>query len=308
MFKADAVSMYTNIDTEHGLNIINDLLTTFELAGLLPNAFPKELLLKFLHLIMTHNAIQFGPSYWLQTSGTAMGTNVACSYATLYFGWLEVKVLLTRFQKEIIILKRLIDDMFCLWKGSTKRFEEFKQITNSFGHLKWEFSSLIKNLDYLDLTLTLNNGYINTKTFEKKHNLYLYIPYSSSHSPNCKKSLIYSLCYRYYHLNNQDEDYVKQVHKLYLRLLKRGYPPQNTRNIIIEATIRLQATKKCVFTNISHSTNPNSSLTSLDRTLIFKTTFHKSINKRYLKKLFNKNFTFQEEPESNFNFIRTIIA
>ena len=85
---------------------------------------------------MTHNTIQFGPSYWLQISGTAMGTNVAGSYATLYFGWLEVKVLLTRFQNKIIMLSRFIDDLFCLWNGSKHKFEEFKDIMNRFGQLR----------------------------------------------------------------------------------------------------------------------------------------------------------------------------
>ena len=70
--------------------------------------------MKLIYLIMTHNSIQFSPSYWLQISSTTMSTNIECSYAILYFGWLEVKVLLTRLNKEIIILKRLINDIFGL--------------------------------------------------------------------------------------------------------------------------------------------------------------------------------------------------
>ena len=101
---------------------------------------------------------------------------------------------------------------------------------------------------------------------------------------------------------------MRQVYKLYLRLLKRGYPPNNTKNIIIEATSKLQKTKKCFHSSTtlsSKSTSPNS---NLNTTLIFKTTFHKTINKRYLRKLLHNHLNFQKEPESKLNFTRTIIA
>jgi hypothetical protein len=35
---------------------------------------------------MNNNIFMFGDTFWLQTSGTAMGTPVACSYATTSYG------------------------------------------------------------------------------------------------------------------------------------------------------------------------------------------------------------------------------
>lgn len=306
MFKADAISMYTNIDTMHRLHIIENLLNLFEFKKLLSNDFPKEFLLNLLLLIMTHNTFKFGPSYWLQISGTAIGTHVACSYTTLYYGWFEIMVLLCEFKITLIELKRLIDDLFGLWKGSKRDFNRFKKTVNIFGILKWEFTDLTKKLDYLDLNLTIKNGKITTKKFEKKHNLYLYIPFTSWHSANCKKSLIYSLCFRYFHLNDSDEDYITQVYKLYERLLKRGYPPSNTKNIIIEATTLLQQTRKGYFP--SKSVPKSTPISPLKNTLIFKTTYHKTLNKKALRYLIKKNLHHPNPLESNFNFNRNIIA
>ena len=103
-----------------------------------------------------------------------------------------------------------------------------KQLT-ALAFLDGNSQDLQKTLDYLDLNLTLNNSKITSKTFKKKHNLYLYIPFTSSHYPNCKKLLIYLLCFRYYYLNDLDKDYIDQVYKLYKRLLKRGYLLSNTK-------------------------------------------------------------------------------
>ena len=77
LFTADAKAMYDNIEPTHGLAIIENLIEDFKSKNLLENDFPTDFLLKCLGLIMTHNVFQFGPTYWLQTVGTAMGTPVA---------------------------------------------------------------------------------------------------------------------------------------------------------------------------------------------------------------------------------------
>ena len=286
----------------HALEILSRLFHYFNTKGLLPTNFPTEFLLKTLGLIMTHNVFQFGPSYWLQTLGTAMGTPVACTWAILYYGYLELMTLLTKYNTEIILFTRLIDDKFVIWNGSKEKYIEFQHDCNNFGVLRWDLSSLKTKVNFLDLTVTINQGYITTKTYEKPHNLYLYIPFTSSHSSYCKKSIIWSLCYRYFMLNDSNDDYINQVIKLYNRITRRGYPPSNTKQIIVEATQFLERKTKQI-------SSKNSNKKSLeDSTFIFKTTFSNSFDKDHIKKLIKKHLTFTTEPESNFNFKRNIIA
>jgi hypothetical protein len=74
LFSADAVSMYTNIDTASGLLAIRQFLHTN--MECIPIKFPKELFLEVLKIVMSNNVFNFGNTYWQQLSGTAMGTPV----------------------------------------------------------------------------------------------------------------------------------------------------------------------------------------------------------------------------------------
>ncbi len=90
---ADAVSMYTNIDTKHGLRTLKDW---FDLhAKELPQGYPTEMVLKAVELVMSNNVFQFDNTYWLQLCGTAMGTSSACMYATIYYSYHEETALLS---------------------------------------------------------------------------------------------------------------------------------------------------------------------------------------------------------------------
>jgi hypothetical protein len=100
IFTADAKSMYTNIDTDTGIAAIQDF---FEMNDeRLPINFPKRLFLQILEVIMKNNIFSFADSYWLQTSGTAMGTPTARTYATVTYGQFENTVLLPNFQVNLL--------------------------------------------------------------------------------------------------------------------------------------------------------------------------------------------------------------
>ena len=89
MFTMDATSMYTNIETDHGLEVIEEFIAMHE--NELPEGFPRQLILQALHLVMKNNIFEFGSSHFKQLNGTAMGTPPACIYATLYYALHEIK-------------------------------------------------------------------------------------------------------------------------------------------------------------------------------------------------------------------------
>jgi hypothetical protein len=110
LFTEDATSMYTNITTSVGINNIKQLMESH-----LPTNCPKELILDILTTIMDNNIFMFRDTYWLQTSGTAMGTPVACSYATTSYGDHENQNVLPRFATNLLYYKRYIDDILGIW-------------------------------------------------------------------------------------------------------------------------------------------------------------------------------------------------
>jgi len=87
LFLADAVSMYTNIDTASGLQSMHNFFTS-NLSNI-PSSFPTNLFLAVLEMVMNNNIFSFSNTFWHQLPGTAMGTPAACAYATITFAQFE---------------------------------------------------------------------------------------------------------------------------------------------------------------------------------------------------------------------------
>ena len=65
----------------------------------------------------------------------------------------------------IPLLLRFIDDIFgIVLIGDPQQWKMFEQDLNNFGILKWELEDPCQRLDYLDVTLTLQDGIISSKT------------------------------------------------------------------------------------------------------------------------------------------------
>jgi hypothetical protein len=92
LFTANAKSMYTNIDTATGVTALRDFINCN--TNHIPPDFPTELFLQILSYVMSNNIFTFGDTFWLQLSGTAMGTPATCSYATISYGQHENSLIL----------------------------------------------------------------------------------------------------------------------------------------------------------------------------------------------------------------------
>ncbi len=136
IFTADAVSMYTNIDTTLGMDAIRQFLITNE--NDLPTNFPVQLFLSILETVMRNNIFSFGETYWIQEAGTAMGTPVACAYATITFGHYENTIILPEFQENLLYYRRYIDDVFGIWipprYNPTRTWETLKHNLTTGAH------------------------------------------------------------------------------------------------------------------------------------------------------------------------------
>jgi hypothetical protein len=241
LFTADAVSMYTNISTDDALPRIRNYI---ERHADLATDYERMAVIEALSLIMRNNLFQFGDTYWLQTDGTAMGVSPSCSYATIYYS--EHEQSLAAKYPEIIFSKRYIDDIFGIWSPTStnddERWHAFTQDLNYCGKLKWEASLRTKSIPFLDLLITMEDDYkISTRLYEKKENLYLYLPANSSHSPGNLKGLIFGMVFRTLHLTSTPQVQRLEIHKLYDRLVARGYQPAILKNIIQQTYNQISA-------------------------------------------------------------------
>ena len=263
---ADAVSMYTNIDTKHGLRIIAAWLELH--AKEIPHDFPTKMVLSAIELVMCNNVFQFDDTYWLQLTGTAMGTSLACMYATIYYSYLEeVKLLRYYSHKHVVperlmpqllapmptfsdppllMQARLIDDAIQIWDlaklpGAIRtNLHHHMEQQMKFGTLEWEATRPSKSVDFLDLTITLDpDGTFSTKTYVKPMNLHLCLPPESAHPKGTLKSLIFGTIHRYWTQNSRKEDFLSAGAAFYGHLLNRGYTSEVLTPLFLEAAVAM---------------------------------------------------------------------
>ncbi len=225
LFTCDARSMYTNIDTDHALAEIGNYLRQEEV-----DCYNPEAIMTALSLLMRNNVFRFGDTFWKQLTGTAMGAPPACAYAQLYFGIHELKII-PRFEANLPLYFRYIDDGFGIWLHDPDpaidhaHWVSFQEEYSSFGILIWDFSDRKKQMNFLDLMITLENGTVSTRIYEKEMNLYQYIPPNSAHAPNVIKAFISGLILRIFRLTSRQDHIITSLRDLFERLLARGHPP-----------------------------------------------------------------------------------
>jgi hypothetical protein len=242
-FTADAVSMYTNIDTDHALQVISKFLRESDHCI----DVDAEPIICALEIIMRNNLFKFGDTYYLQITGTAMGTPPACMYAILYYGIHELEFL-PQFQATVPFYKRYIDDVLGVFLMSgnpitdDRKWKEF-QLAMPFGKLTWEFSERTLSVNFLDLTLTLKDQTLVTCLYEKPLNLYLYIPPHSAHPPGILRGMIAGYITRVFRLTTTKTDCEASIRKFFRRLCARGYTPCRLRPLFYDALQRAQISR-----------------------------------------------------------------
>jgi hypothetical protein len=241
LFSVDALGMYSNIDTEHGISILTRWLTEYRAE--LPPSMPVDFILESLTEIMKNNIFQFGDTFWRQKRGCAMGTSSAVNYACLYVGLLEVRRLLPRWKTQLLFYKRFIDDGIGVWLDTDDEpdaWDTFFYCLNHWGTLKWTCDGHTDDLVFLDLQISITSTRkIHFKSYQKPMNLYLYIPPGSAHPNNMLYSLIFGRLRAYRIQNTDTPDYVQMAILLARRLCSRGYSLEQIKPLFQQAATRL---------------------------------------------------------------------
>jgi hypothetical protein len=239
LFIADALSMYTSINTDRSLQFIfqNIREHVSEFANV-----PAEAFIEALKIIMTLNVFTFGNTTWIQDRGTAMGPRPPPG-ASLYYARKELD-LLPKFEDNLALYKRFIDDVLGLWLPTdpatdAERWEEFIAQMNCpvFG-LEWVVSPRSMEVDYMDLNIKIQDNMIVTSLFEKASSHHLYIPPHSSYPPGLLPGMVHGMLYRIHTLCTNDEDKRCRIIQFFRHLQVRGYSPTTLRPLLSEAITR----------------------------------------------------------------------
>ena len=289
LFTADANSMYTNIDTDHAIKVISLLLD--ELVPILPIDFPINAIKEAMEIIMKNHLFEWGALYFLQLLGTAMGTSAAVMWATLYYWYHEKTCLLPKYGNYLRYYKRFIDDMFGIWRWDGElAWNEFCKDVDNFGILTWDIHAPERrpspSVDFLDLTISIVDGKIEFKTFQKDLNLYLYLPPSSSHPKSTIKGTIYSLVGRYYRQNTHRKDFLHIVRLFFNHLLDRGWKADDIKPIFMEACDRMDAKRNN--NTLTQSSTPTLAQEEEEELYIHLQHHDNDITRREIQQLYEK--------------------
>ena len=225
-FTADAVSMYTNINTMMALSIICPFLRDNERRF---GHYHAATLIRALEIVMCNNIVRFGDVYARQISGTAMGKPPAPAWATIFEGIHEI-TFLPKWDKNLLCYKRFIDDVWAIWlpdanpTTDAQLWKEFQAEVNNNHGLEWEFTERSSSAIFLNLTTTTTtDGSIKTALYEKPMALYLFIPPHSAHPPGVLAGHIFGDILRIFRLNSDEEAIIRATTEFYHRFTRRGH-------------------------------------------------------------------------------------
>ena len=220
----DVKSLYPSIPQTECLNIIYKEMNSHQDLIL----FDPDLIIQLLQINVENNYFEFGGFFFKQIKGTAMGATFSLTVANIFMSVILHKFLQTQTHKPFF-LKRYIDDIFIIWPAKHD-LQHFMNKMNSYHPcLQFTFTTSNTSVDFLDVTIYKSQNFhltntLEVKTFQKQHNLYQYLHYSSHHPTPTYKGLIKGECIRYIRTNTSKANYLNQTRLLHKRLLKRGYP------------------------------------------------------------------------------------
>ena len=191
----------------------------------------RDLLLTCLRLVLTLNFCHFNGRVFYQILGFATGVTCGAEAADLYLHEL-LREELMNVSEYIHTYRRFIDDAFLIWTGTVYRAEQFMHDLNTkFRYANFEITWTIdgKSTVFLDLTIFKGAGwlrttYLDTATFAKHINAYLYIAFNSCVPKSIKRSFITAEIQRHLRRCSDPGDYYAELCKFYNRLRARGYP------------------------------------------------------------------------------------
>ena len=227
----DVVSLYTSIPHDLGLEAINYWVINH--GADLPRPFTTDFILKAIALILKENTFQFDDKNFKQIQGTAMGTKMAPSYATLVMGYLE-KQLYARFldiygpsetEEFINTFKRFLDDCFLLWNKSKEALEELHQLLNNL-HPKINFTMELNanKLPFLDVLVLKEDKHLYTDIYYKTTDTHQYLDYRSCHPRHTKRNIPYCLARRICIIVSRADIRDRRLDELKTFLKQQHYP------------------------------------------------------------------------------------
>ena len=111
-----------------------------------------------------------------------------------------------------------------IWTDGSDRLKIFvNYLNNIHPTIKFTSSHLLTNVPFLDVTVSLHNGIIETDLFTKHTDKHQHLLSSSCHPHHTKKAIPFSLALRLRRICSTDAKFKHRINELKTYLFARGY-------------------------------------------------------------------------------------
>lgn len=235
----DVVSLFTNIPISL---IVNILEQNFELIKKNCN-IPKPKFIEMIKFIFETTVFSFEGSYFLQTFGTPMGSNLSPILADIVMNSL-LKYVINNVDFQFPFISQYVDDIICALPNN--RIEETLNIFNSFNTkliFTIEKEDSHNSVPFLDTrVIRTPDGIIKLDWYQKSTNSGRYLHFNSNHPLKHKINLVLALKNRIEKISSNTY-YYKNLKILYNTLLNNDYPPSFLKKLIFSTSTPVETKK-----------------------------------------------------------------
>ncbi|CAJ0955119.1 unnamed protein product [Ranitomeya imitator] len=243
--------LYTSIPHIEGIKSVRTLLTSSKMDPVQIN-----LCCDLLSIILTKNFFLFEDQFFLQTRGTAMGSNAAPPYANCYMAEYEESAIYTNclFKTHAVMWKRYIDDIFCIWDGPEETLKTFFLfLKTSWPGLDFTITYNQKEVNFLDTLVCKNDqGELSTDLFTKPTDRNSLLHYHSFHPTRMKNAIPKSQFKRVHRIVSDKTRQTQRLDEMRSKFLERGYPPQTLNTSETISTTRTSSKDRIPFVHDYH--------------------------------------------------------
>ncbi|XP_041417071.1 uncharacterized protein LOC121393224 [Xenopus laevis] len=219
----DVQSLYTCIPHDAGVEAVQELV----IGNALYTGPPVEFMLDLLRFILHKNYFKFENEYFVQRTGTAMGSKVAPAYANAFMHKFESDHILCHplFRQYGAFYRRYIDDVFYVWLGPIDKLDEFVGYLNDLDSpVKFTAKYDLQQIDFLDVKVYKENSQLQTCVYRKPTDRNTLTHYHSNHPRHLLNSLPKSQMLRVVRIDSDPKKRSEDLMEMYGKFLDRGYP------------------------------------------------------------------------------------
>ena len=226
----DVVGLYPNIPHEECLSALRKRLDLRQEKDVTTSA-----LVELAEVVLKNNIFTFKEKTLKQKRGTAIGTKFAPPYSILFMAELEEEIL-SEIELKPYLWWRYIDDIFFLWEHGEEKLKEFiEHLNEKHPTIKFTAEWSQTSFNFLDVTVSLIGGKINTDLYVKPTDSHQYLHSSSCHPYHCKKGIPYSQALRLNRICSDPSSFDKRCNDLEKWLIERGYSEREVREQVLRA-------------------------------------------------------------------------